>query len=385
MELPAFRLTQKASDNTTSFFIATIPAIELVERHKLDRWTPGNARGYQRLPQEGRFIPRSGSIVRYLTQDMGCFPTSILVNVRGSLTYTMEQDLGWASIGKLEIDEKEKLWLLDGQHRVEALHRVMEEKIMFREYPVAISILHLPNRFEELMYFYIVNRKQKMVPLDLVYRHLQLMLKERGENWLQEFEGKKGLYRGKAAEIVDMLNDNPRSAWKGRIRQVTEVRRDEHVVRDKTMIKLIADILGTKVCARLTNEEAADLLVDYWNSINRLYPGAFADPRAYTLLGDQGVTSLHMLFPAIYGICMEGGIVTEERMTEILSKLRKETPDHSNPVFKAPIPLGHWSRDEGLLEFTKTDRASIRELYRNLLEKITVQETRPSRALPGPR
>ena len=47
------------------------------------------------------------------------------------------------------------------------------------------------------------------------------------------------------------------------------------------MIKLIADILRTKECARLTNEEAADLLVDYWNSINRLYPGAFAEPREY--------------------------------------------------------------------------------------------------------
>ncbi len=77
---------------------------------------------------------------------------------------------------------------------------------------------------------------------------------------------------------------------------------------------------------------------------------------------------------------MEGGIVTEDRMTEILGSLKKETPDHSNFTFKAPIALGHWSKDEGLLEFTKTDRASIKELYKNLLEKITVQEPRPSRA-----
>jgi len=218
------------------------------------------------------------------------------------------------------------------------------------------------------------------VPIDLVYRHLQLMLRERGEIWLQEFEGKAGLYRGKAAEIVDMLNDDPMSLWKERIRLVTKIRRDEPLVRDQTMIKLIADILSTRVCARLTNEEAADLLVDYWNAINRLYPEAFADPREYTLLGDQGITSLHMLFPIVYGKCMEDGIITEDRMTEILGKLKKETPNHPNSVFRAPITLGHWSRDEGPLEFTKTDRASIRELYRNLLEKITVQETRPSRA-----
>ncbi len=77
---------------------------------------------------------------------------------------------------------------------------------------------------------------------------------------------------------------------------------------------------------------------------------------------------------------MEDGIVTGGRMTEILGKLKKETPDHPNSIFRAPITLGHWSRDEGLLEFIKTDMASIRERYRSLLEKITVQETRPSRA-----
>ncbi len=99
--------------------------------------------------------------------------------------------------------------------------------------------------------------------------------------------------------------------------------------------------------------------MDYWNSIKRLYPGAFADPREYTLLGDQGITSLYMLFPSIYGTCVEGRIVTEDRMTEILSKLKKEIPDHPNYVFRAPITLGHWSKDKGPLEFTKTDRASI--------------------------
>ena len=87
-----------------------------------------------------------------------------------------------------------------------------------------------------------------------------------------------------------------------------------------------------------------------------------------------------MLFPSIYGTCVEGRIFTEDRMTEILSKLKKETPDHPNYVFRAPITLGHWSKDKGPLEFTKTDRASIRELYGNLLEKITFPETRPSRA-----
>ena len=86
-----------------------------------------------------------------------------------------------------------------------------------------------------------------------------------------------------------------------------------------------------------------------------------------------------MLFPAVHGICMAGGIITEDRMTEILSNLKNETPDHSNPVFRSPITLGHWSKDEGPLELTKTDRASIKELFGNLLAKITAPGSRPSR------
>ena len=233
MELTAFHLSQRASVKTSDFYVTSIQAIELIERCAIDRWTPGNTRGYQRLPQKNRFKTRPGTIVRYLTKDLGCFPTSILVNVRGNLTYTMERDLGWSSIGHLEIDDGEKLWLLDGQHRVEALRQAKEDNIEFEKYPVVVSILNLPNRFDELMHFYLVNRRQRKVPIDLVNKHLQQMLRERGETWLQEFEGKAGLYRGKAAEIVDLLNKDPRSTWKGRIRQVTEIRRDEHLVRDK--------------------------------------------------------------------------------------------------------------------------------------------------------
>ena len=81
--------------------------------------------------------------MRYLTKDLGCFPTSILVNVRGNLTYTMERDLGWSSIGRLEIDDSEKLWLLDGQHRVEALRQAKDGNIEFEKYPVVVSILQL--------------------------------------------------------------------------------------------------------------------------------------------------------------------------------------------------------------------------------------------------
>jgi hypothetical protein len=41
MELTAFHITQSATVKTTGFYVTSIPAIELIERCDIDRWTPG--------------------------------------------------------------------------------------------------------------------------------------------------------------------------------------------------------------------------------------------------------------------------------------------------------------------------------------------------------
>jgi len=56
-------------------------------------------------------------------RELGCFLTSVLLNVRGDLTFEAEHDLGWSVIG-----DDERLWLIDGQHRVEALKRAEERR-----------------------------------------------------------------------------------------------------------------------------------------------------------------------------------------------------------------------------------------------------------------
>jgi len=131
MKLKAFYLKQRGSIDETEIYVSSLRALELLERYAIDQWTPDNTQGYQRLSQETRFTDARGSIIRYLTKEKGGFPTSILVNIREGLTFTEEQDYGCFSIGELEIDDNEKLWLLDGQHRVEALRRVIDENEKF--------------------------------------------------------------------------------------------------------------------------------------------------------------------------------------------------------------------------------------------------------------
>jgi len=369
LRIKAFSINQKGGLEGISIFVTTMSALDLLERCSVDRWTTDNTKGYQRLPLVKRFSEGKGSIVRYLMKEIGCFPTSILLNVRGELSFEEGEDMGWCTLGDLDIGDEE-LWLIDGQHRMEALKRAIERNADFEKYPVIVSILQLPNRFDELMLFYIVNRRQRGVPTDLAYRHLQRMLWEKGTDWLYELEGRRGVLLGLATEIVDYLCDDPRSPWYGRIRRVAETKTDDHIIQDKMMIRSVADVLKEKVFEGLPVSDMADLLIDYWNAIVWLYPAVFDESRHYTLLAAPGIYSLHMLFPYVYSRCVTVGVVNEDEMRNVLELLLTETPGHPEPDFRKAIDLEFWSKEHGPLLAISTNMKAIRELYRNIQTKI---------------
>jgi DGQHR domain-containing protein len=373
MRVKAFRINQRGGKEGVRIFISSLTALDLIDRYAIDRWTTENPGGYQRVPEERRFSERRGSIVRYLLKEMGCFPTSILINVRGELSFEEDEDFGWCSLGELDIGE-ERLWLIDGQHRVEGLKRAIERNADFEQYPVVVSILQLPERFDELMLFYIVNRRQRGVPTELAYRHLQRMLWERGTDWLYDLEGKIGVQRGLAAEVVDYLCEEPASPWHGRIQRVAEPRHEEHILRDKTMIRSVVEILKEKVFEGMKVKELADLLIDYWNAVSHIYPEAFVEPHRYTVLETPGLFSLNRLFPNVYGLCTRKGLVTMDAMERHLNLLKAETPDHPEPDFRGSIDLVFWTKEHGPLIALSTNMKIIADLHRHLLNKIKLAQ-----------
>ena len=373
MRVKAFKINQRGGKEGVRVFISTLAALDLIDRYAIDRWTTENPGGYQRVPEERRFSERRGSIVRYLIKEMGCFPSSILLNVRGELSYEEDEDFGWCSLGELDIGD-ERLWLIDGQHRVEGLKRAIERNADFEQYPVVVSILQLPERFDELMLFYIVNRRQRGVPTELAYRHLQRMLWERGTDWLYELEGKIGVQRGLAAEVVDYLCEEPASPWHGRIQRVAEPRHEAHILRDKTMIRSVVEILKEKVFEGMKVKELADLLIDYWNAVSHIYPEAFQEPHRYTVLETPGLFSLNRLFPNVYGLCTRKGLVTMDAMERHLNLLKAETPDHPDPDFRGPINLDFWTKEHGPVIALSTNMKIIADLHRHLLKKIQLAQ-----------
>ena len=381
MRVKAFKIRQwSGSGNVVDLYVTTMRCDELLKRYAIDRWTPENPQGYQRMPDESRLTGRIGSPVRYILRELGCFPTSILVSVRGEISFKPLEDLGWCQLGELEIPDDETLWLIDGQHRVEALKRAVMKDERFRSYPLIVSIMVPKSVFEEMLYFYVVNKRQRSVPTDLAYRHLQRMLAERGVKWLYEFEGVRGLRAGIAAEVVDYLNERPDSPWYGRIRRVGEEASPRHVIKDGTMVKSISVILKEKTFEGMGVKELGTLLIAYWNALRDLYPEAFREPKRYMLLKTPGVFSMHMLFPTVYARCAVRGIVTSASMRNVLRLLQVETPDHPQAEFREPITSKFWSREHGPAIALSTNLKMIRELYMNMALKIRLAEATSSRA-----
>jgi len=368
LEFDAFRVSQRGGWESFEIYVSVLMAQEVIDRCAIDRWTPQNQGGYQRFPVASQLKEGRGSAVRYLMREMGCFPTSILVNIRGEAKFREEASLGWCSVGRLDVGE-ERFWLIDGQHRIEALKRAIERNSDFERYPVILSILRQPARFDELMLFYIVNRRQKSVPTDLAYRHLQRMLWEKGTSWLADLEGSRGVRLGLASEAVDGLNSEPRSPFYRRIRMVGQESDEKTIVSDKPFIASVAEILREKVFSGLPVRELADTLIDFWSGIKAIYPEAFTEHERYTLLSTPGLPALNMLFPSIYARCVDKG-VSEASMKKQIEGLLAHTKDHPKADFRRPLTIDFWSKEKAPSVAIMRDRKNVEALSGYLLEKI---------------
>ena len=369
MKTEAFKLSQWGQRGIMDLYSCVFRAGDLIDRVKVDRWTPENYGGYQRFPSERRLGMARGSAVRYIIKEYGWFPSSIVINVRGKVTFSSDRDWGWCSRGTLDTGRSE-LWLIDGQHRLEALKRAIGRNKDYMNYPVTASVLSLPERFDEMLLFYIINRRQSGISTDLAYRHLQRMLWQKGEEWILDFAGKPGLDRSYAIEIVDQLNKEPVSPWYGRIRFVGEPRHEEQVVNDNHASSSILPILKDPSFKGMPIKEIAWHLMDYWNAIYRLYPECINSPSLYSMMKRPGLPALNRLFIVIYAQAANEGKVTEDLLCRFLSRLQVDTPSHNVPEFRPALDHTFWNLKSGPEVATNPKQANAMALFDHLTEKL---------------
>jgi DGQHR domain-containing protein len=386
MKVPALRISQWGygkGAKEQSLYVTALPAKHLFNTD-IDRWSKENREGYQRPPEESRLKPGKGSVVRYLLDEMGIFPTSVLLNTRGTLAFKEEVKLSdKISLGELTIPDNERLIIIDGQHRIEAIKRATKQKQELEEYPVPVSITNLKDKFEEMLLFYIVNSRQKRIKTELAYRQLQTMyervkIKEQYK-WLEEvILGKAQERQAIAAFIVDHLAENEDSPFYDRIKYLGEETEKRHLVEDSALIRYISKLRGELVFESMTPETMAELLIDYWNAIAELYPKCFHEDTKdnYTLLKHTGIASFTYLFPVVYGLCAQSGDISKEAMKKYLSFLKENLADNVrrseeiDPDFLKPIDETWWSRAHGSSLARATSEATFNYIKDQMAKKI---------------
>lgn len=387
MNLLSFRIKEwgygKGAEPTT-LYLTVMKLKDLARpRSDIDRWTRDNREGYQRPPKESRFGSGKGSIVRYLLDEIGAFPTSVLVNVRGPVEFTVKDKISDnMEFGDLTIPDDETLWIIDGQHRLEALNRTMAKKPEFAEYPLPVSILNLSDKFSEMLHFYIVNSRQRKIPTNLVYKHLQAMVNQivlTGREWLKEIiVGPAQERQAMAAYIVDYLESDEESPFYSKIRFVGEEKESHHLLTDYMLARYIARILTEKAYARMGYERVAEMLANYWSAIKELYPDCFENANEYTLLKSTGVASFTYLFPTIFAYCATEGDVSKSKMKKYLSLLQTSTPDPQlSADFHGSIDEDWWSRAHGPSIASATSEKIFKEVSKSMAKKIEIGLRKP--------
>lgn len=274
---------------------------------------PRTGRGYQRLPQESRI----NELATDLRKGRVDIPTSVLLNIRNREARRAFQN-GNLSLSHFGSDGKAlgyepKFYVVDGQHRILALKRLIEEfeEERWSKYEIPFTCMLGATEGEEMDQFYIVNSKAKSVRTDLAFELLsqraqdpEVMeaLVERGQDWQ--------VY---ATNIVKQLAEES-PVWRNRVR-FAAMEKGDTVMPSASMVTSLKPVLNTPYFKALSAEQQVTILDAYWRGIRDIMPEAFDEPGDYSVQKGIGVTVLHMLFTQVIEIARSRGDAVTEPST----------------------------------------------------------------------
>jgi DGQHR domain-containing protein len=267
-----------------------IPAGELVHRYVIPRRNSRTKTGYQREVSSGR-VSRLMKDLRSKRVDL---PTSILVNLRD---FDPVEHLAEGSHGLFISLGEEKLHVVDGQHRVEALARLVDEdpgKWSDFELPF-VAMLGASER-EEIRQFYVVNSTAKSVRTDLAFD----LLKQRAESEPGVFDAliETGeTWKVKGQQLVEEL-ERASTIWKGRVRFPGEPTAGT-TIGSAGLVSSMKTLLATPYFGSITTANQVKVLTAYWEGIREVIPEVFAEPGEYAIQKTTGVMVVHGLLVSV--------------------------------------------------------------------------------------
>lgn len=318
--------------------VGVISAGALVERYTIPRRNSGNKTGYQREVNTARV----NRLVKDLRRRSVDLPTSILVNLRD---YAKGRNIVDADDGtkRLVLWDRDKLHVVDGQHRVEALAWLVDEdEDEWGGVLIPFACMLGADERAEMKQFYVVNSTAKSVPTDLAFHLLKRRaesdpavmdaLTKSGETWkvrgqqlVEDLEKSSSIWRGRVQFLDDpqpLLRIGPGHAPRGEtvpgdrapLLRISpgHAPRGGTVIRSAGLVNSLKSLLATPYFGSITDQNQVLILSAFWEGIRLVIPEAFGQPSDYAVQKSVGVQVLHgLLVSVLEYIRSQGGSVLE--------------------------------------------------------------------------
>jgi hypothetical protein len=109
------------------------------------------------------------------------------------------------------------------------------------------------------------------------------------------------------------------------IRMPGQPARPEQMMRQHSMVTSLEPVVKDNFVKRLTDDEAAKVLLNYWKAARDCWQSAFESPADYVVQRPLGAGALHQIFPDVLEICRAADDFTQEKMADTLSYVGRST------------------------------------------------------------
>lgn len=307
--MPAIRIQAiKSYQNGNGVYSAKMSVRALDRVADVDAYDPesGNESGYQRKPNEKRYF----EIADYMAYEKAMMPPAIVLSYRSD-SHPLRQVSKDGDFVTLEIPEGEKLWVIDGQHRLGGLRLIAglikdaegeplfaNPKEEYQDFEMPVVIIESPDIHVEAYQFAKINSEAKKVNK---YLANESILRGGGKRP----EGKQA-WVTRAVDITKFMNESPHSPLRGHLKHPNSPRGGEFYCSMLGFMNSLDKLLNDGTYAALyetagEDEKIKRMLADYWSAWKEVMPFAFNDHKQYALFKNSGLIAANYCLTTILG------------------------------------------------------------------------------------
>ena len=344
--------------------VGEIETAALCERFEVPRHNHETGEGYQRPLRQARI----NQLAQELRAKQVDLPTAILLNLRD---FVPSQNMSCGDDSSQLLLGDERLYVVDGQHRVLALEKLFtEDEATWGSFRLPFVCLLGATPNEELKQFYVVNSNAKSVPTDLAYTLLAHQAKESPEARTALIEGRDG-WKVVGQEIAERLAGT--EPWRGRIQFPSQKKTKQMTIPSSGMVNSLRD-LSRGAYAYFDQagiDQQVKILAAYWSGILRVLPAANGDPAEYTLQKMTGAALMHMVLPNVVELVKSqaGTVLDPDAYADVLEQPLQNLSGE-NRDGKQVAGVDFWRKGADGAAGTFSSNAGRRQLRARLLARL---------------